>query len=506
MPSIPPLHRLLSALLAPGLLILGMLEPAQAQVAAPPPPLPAPVRPLEPEQPFLPQPQTPTPSIVHRQPAQPAQPPVELTDQDLAGDIKLTELILNQAMLQEDWDTLRRIMRFYPWMRGVDPVLRDYIQGALLRHDGRLADAIALYRQLVEQHPDLDYVRLELSTMLMEDRQFERSNAELALLHQRQLSDPAAQHSVEQYRQALAQQRRWNFRISAGLAYNNNVNSANRDRMLYLPVAAGGWTFWVPFAKGSDALPKSDWGLKYSGGANVERNIDGHHYYTLGADIDGVSYQEQRDYSDRTLTLRGGYKWQDADIWFSATPQVSQAWMGGRRYSHNHGLALEYGWRPSPDWQLMGAWLWLKRKYDDRDYAAYDGHLDILSLTAVRTLSPSLLAFGSLGLQRESTTAREYAYRFPWAQLGVVKTFGSTLGARLSARYGRQSYDQPYALFLNQERRDRELRLDASLWAPGFTIAGLEPKLNISYLRITSNLPMYARDRTEVSLMFEKRF
>lgn len=80
------------------------------------------------------------------------------------------------------------------------------------------------------------------------------------------------------------------------------------------------------------------------------------------------------------------------------------------------------------------------------------------------------------------------------------------LGARLSARYGRQAYESPYALFLNQRRRDRELRVDASVWSPDFKIAGLEPKLNLSYLKIASNLPMYARDRTEVSLMLEKRF
>ena len=75
--------------------------------------------------------------------------------------------------------------------------------------------------------------------------------------------------------------------------------------------------------------------------------------------------------------------------------------------------------------------------------------------------------------------AGEYSYRFPWAQLGVVKTCGRVLGARLSARYGQQSYKAPYALFLNQRRHDHELRVDASVWTPDFTIAGLEPKLNL---------------------------
>ncbi|MCH3795351.1 hypothetical protein, partial [Campylobacter jejuni] len=70
---------------------------------------------------------------------------------------------------------------------------------------------------------------------LMEDRQFAQSDAELADLRLGSL-EPAAQRSVMLYRQALAQQRRWNFRLGAGTAYSNNVNSANRDPMLYLPV------------------------------------------------------------------------------------------------------------------------------------------------------------------------------------------------------------------------------------------------------------------------------
>ncbi|MFY2568999.1 surface lipoprotein assembly modifier [Achromobacter ruhlandii] len=498
-------HSLFTAIVI-SLLVTGYPLTPQAQPTTPlRAVLPAPVRPLEPDTPTLPPPPRPTPAITHRQPTQPAQPPVELTDQDLADDLKLTERILNQAMLQEDWSTLRRVMRFYPWMAGVDPILRDYVHGALLRHDGRLAEAIALYRQLVAQHPDLGYVRLELATMLMEDRQFAQSDAELADLRLGSL-EPAAQRSVMLYRQALAQQRRWNFRLGAGTVYSNNVNSANRDPMLYLPVATRQGPLWVPFAKGRDALPKADWGLKYSSCANVERNLGGHHYYTLGADIDGTAYRVQRDYNDRSLTLRGGYKWQDATRWFAATPQAGRSWMGSRRYSHNRGLSLEYGWRPTPGWQLMGAWLWLKRGYDDRAYAAYDGHLDVLSLTAIRVFSPALLAYASVGLQREAVAAGEYTYRFPWAQMGVVKTFGQMLGTRLSARYGRQAYKAPYALFLNQRRRDHELRVDASVWTPDFKIAGLEPKLNLSYLKITSNLPMYARDRTEVSLMLERRF
>ena len=80
------------------------------------------------------------------------------------------------------------------------------------------------------------------------------------------------------------------------------------------------------------------------------------------------------------------------------------------------------------------------------------------------------------------------------------------LGTRLSARYGRQAYETPYSLFLNQRRRDHELRVDASVWTPDFKIVGLKPKLNLSYLKITSKLPMHARGQTEASLMLDKRF
>lgn len=429
----------------------------------------------------------------------------ELYDEDLKENVALTEHILNQAMLHEDWSTLQRIMRFYPDMAGIDVVLRDYVQGALYRHDGRYAQAIALYRQLIAQHPDLDYVRLELGVMLMENKAWREADQQFAMV-QRQPLDPDAQHDVAMYRYMMQREQQWQFQAGMGLAYNNNINSANKDPFLRLPIAGPeGTTFWLPFAKNPDALPQAAWGLKYAASAQREQSVGGNHFYTLAAEGDGVNHRHQNALSDQSITLRGGYKRQDVDSWFAVTPQVSKAWVGGKPYRHSHGLTIEAGYRPDMPWQFMGSFIWLKRHYHDASYSAYDGPITAYSLAAMRAFTPRLMAYGRAGMQNESARSGEYASRFPWLEVGASSTLGNTVGARFSIKYGHRHYKKPYGLFLYTQRRDREVELNATLWKPGLTLKGLQPRLYVSHKRNHSNLRMYARSQTELALMFEKR-
>lgn len=446
---------------------------------------------------------TPAPA---RKPSDRNQAPVpELNDEDLKANVALTEHILNQAMLHEDWSTLQRIMRFYPSMSGIDVVLRDYVQGALYRHHGQYAKAISLYRQLITQHPDLDYVRLELGLMLMENKAWREADQQFATV-QRQALDPDAQHDVAMYRYMMQREQQWQVQAGVGLAHNNNINAANKDAFLRLPIAGPeGSTFWLPFAKNPDALPKAAWGLKYTASAQREQNLGGNHFYTLAAEGDGVNYRHHNAYSDQSITLRGGYKYQDVNTWFAVTPQLGKAWVGGKPYRHSHGLGIEAGYRPDMSWQFMGSFLWLKRDYDDPDYGAYDGPLRVYSLAAMRAFSPQLMVYGRAGMQNESARSGEYASRFPWLEVGASSTLGNVVGTRLSVKYGHRHYKKPYALFLYTQRRDREIELNATLWKPGLTLYGFQPRLYASYSRHHSNLPMYARSQTEVALMFEKR-
>src|SRR5690606_29950825 len=169
-----------------------------------------------------------------------------VTDEDLKANPQLAAMILNQAMLQEDWAVLKHVMRFYPQMDSVDPILRDYVQGALYRHEGDYPRAIALYQGIVDQHSDLDYVRLELAIMLFENKQYRQADEHFIRARKGSM-ERGAHMNAQRYQLALEQQRRWKFSLQGGLAYNSNLNSANRDKDLYLPVNVPGvGPIWHP--------------------------------------------------------------------------------------------------------------------------------------------------------------------------------------------------------------------------------------------------------------------
>lgn len=465
----------------------------------------APIRPIDPEISLPDSPLLLEPALPRLSPSKPSGSSRELSDEDLKNDPQLASMILNQAMLSEDWEVLRRIMRFYPMLAGADPILRDYIQGALYRHDGDYPQAIALYEKIIQAHPDLDYVRLELAIMLFENKQYSQAQIQFAQARQGHI-EAAAHLNAQRYQAALAEQKRWKLSLLSGLSYNDNLNSANQDKFLYLPLAlSDGNTYWLPFAKSPEQFPKASWGWRYRAAATLERHIKGQHFLTLQADVDGTAYFTQRQYDERSLNLAIGYKYQNINSWLALTPQLSKTWMGERAYSHSHGMGAEAGYMQGK-WQWMSSYLWLKRQYDDKPYQGYDGHVQAVSATAVHIWNPSVVSFASLGWQRESVQSGEYSSRMPWVQTGAILNWKNNLAARLSIRYGEKRYDEPYKLFLRTPRRDKEWRFSTQLWKPNWKPWGLEPKLDYHYTHNKSNLPIYSRNRNEFTLLFEKRF
>lgn len=439
---------------------------------------------------------------------QPAQKLPELSDQDLQRNRPLAEHVINQAMLREDWKTLERVMAFYPQMPGADPMLVDYVQGALARRAGRHGEAIARYRRMLAADPTLSYVRLDLAGMLSEDKQYKGAERELdAVLRDLRLA-PAARASAMQYRQALARQQGWHGSLALGWGWNSNVNQGTDNEVLYLPVGVTENNVLVLFELPKDAKdrPHSAHGPRLEAIASRDFNLGGHHNLTLGGGVDGASYLALHDFNRVTANVRAGYKWQNLSSWLNVTPLASRMWQGGKGYSRGSGISADYGRWLGGSWQASGSFLWLARRYDDSRYADYEGHIRGATLSLTKIVSPNLALFGGLSLQDEQARDAENSSLRRNAQIGGLYSLANGLSTRASARYTHRKFDAPYSLFLWQERRDREYALDASAWNRHWQVAGFTPKLNVSYLRVKSTLYAYPRTEKEISLMLEKTF
>ncbi|ELC5005254.1 DUF560 domain-containing protein, partial [Salmonella enterica] len=417
--------------------------------AAPPLPAVAPARPLD-AAPQVDAPKSELPGIQPRFQADAGgrknADSVQITDDDLKKNVRLTESILNQAMIREDWDTIVSIMQFYPLMPGHDVILEGYVRGALERHDGDYGAAISTYRALTESHPDLDYVKLEMATAMFDNRQYADAEKVFKSLAETPL-DIAAQRDIYMYRRAMVKQGEWNFHASIGRVFDNNVNSANGDKDIYLPqhpvyiigneIYVSDEVIWIPFGKDRDSRPYKDWGTLYGFSADKEKNIRGNHYATFSGGVNGKFFDRYKDYNDNSVFLAAGYKYQSARHWVSLTPQVNKRWWGSASYSTAGGGSIEYGYRPSNLWQLSLSDTYLEQRYDDRQYKGYNGRSNTITPQVIHSVNENFALFGSVSYKKEITREKAYGSRYPSATLGTYARAGQWIAGNASFTYGK---------------------------------------------------------------------
>ncbi|MGO3743202.1 surface lipoprotein assembly modifier [Kerstersia sp.] len=432
----------------------------------------------------------------------------QVSDEDLRGNLSLAERVINQAMLNEDWQVLGRLMDFYPAMAGADPILADYVLGALARHEGRHAEAIRRYRAILARQPDLSYVRLDLGAMLFENKAYREADDEFAAVLRDMRMVQGARTSAMAYRHLLAQRLAWEGAYAVGYGWTSNVNSATDNRFFYMPVDIdenGVLYLWEMEKDGKD-LPHSGHGPAWSVQAGREFNLAGNHFLGVQASSHGTLYGRQSDYNEFAANFRLGYKYQDIDSWFGVTPHLGKLWLGGKSYSDSHGISLDYGRWLTGRWQVSGAYTWMERRYQDSRYRGYEGKLRSVSMNVLHVWSPASILFAGLAWQDEDARSGEASSVRRSVQVGAFRQFGQGVQARASLRYTRRRFDAPYSLFLWQDRRDREYQADVSLWQRDWQVLGMTPRLDLSYLRVKSNLYAYPRSEKTATLWLERAF
>ena len=178
----------------------------------------------------------------------------------LRGNAALATALINRALMAQQWDLLAELLALYAQAEGYDAVLYDYARGAWLRSQQRYPEAIALYRGILAQQPDLAYPRFDLGVMLFENRQYREADAELARAKP-DLAEPM-QQLVERYQAEIARQQRWQPQINLQYEQTDNVNNASAERDIVLN--------GVRFVKNEESLPQSAHGLRYGVGLGAK--------------------------------------------------------------------------------------------------------------------------------------------------------------------------------------------------------------------------------------------
>ena len=405
---------------------------------------------------------------------------------------------INRAVVARDWDTLQTLLSSYRALPDFNPILHDYALGGLRRSQLRHDEAVALYRGILAQQPDLAYPRFDLGVMMFENKQYREAKAEL----KRAKPDlqPPMQQLADRYLASIESAQSWQPDVSLQYEQTDNVNNASSERVIE-------WN-GRRWNKTADSLPQKAHGIRYGAGISREINVGGHHFVYGSLNGDGVHYWDNQDFNEQSLRLAAGYKNRSAVQSFGIVPFAEQNWLGGKRYNRETGIHTDFSRRLNEKWRLSLNAGYIKKYYRNSGSAArYNSHMPLAGATLAYSAPKNWLLYGGADWSHDMTKEAEQASVRQGIRFGAAKAFENGFGIRTNLRYARRTFDAPGSLVYRLTRKDHEYQANASIWHNKISWKGLVPHLNFRYLKIDSNMSgFYSRKSMQTFVSVEKQF
>ena len=379
--------------------------------------------------------------------------------------------------------------------------------GAAMRAEGDARDAhldraIAAFRDILIDRPELVRVRLELARafFLKEEDVLARRHFEQVLAGRP--PTPVALN-IQRFLGTIRARRRWDAHFGMSVAPDSNLNAASSEPTIWLDTPFGR----LPFTRQGDYAPKSGLGLSMWGGGDHQYPLTPRLRLRSGARASILEYKGGK-FDRYTGSADLGPRWLiDPRTEASLLATVERQWSTGTPETDRFGLRLETERRLSPRFSLSGRASALRRNCRDCNWL--DGPVGEISLGASWAALPTLRLGGDAGRSWDGAESRNWRNAGVHAGLGATLALpaGFTVGVRASLR--RTDYQgQGFAhnTIDGQQRKDRNRTLSASVHNRGFTVAGFSPRLSTVAERRDTNAQALDYKRNRIELGFVRQF
>ena len=364
--------------------------------------------------------------------------------------------------------------------------------------DALLDEAIAAFRTILIERPELVRVRLELARAF-----FFKGEDDLARRHFEQvlagdLPAPVAAN-VRGFLNQMRARQRWNFNLGVALAPDSNIGGSSDERTIYI--------FNLPFRRDTQELTTSGIGVALWGGAEYQVPLGDRLRLRAGAEAARREY-ERSQFDQFFLATHAGPRWLvDGNTEASVLASARQRWLGTVRDHRDLGARLEAGHRVSESVTVFGQASWHGRRYRRR--TNLDGPVLDASLRGSWVAMPTMRLNLSAGYGRERPRRERARNRSRWlgAGVSVILPLGFTVGGGGELRW--TDYEGnwlPYTRVFGEAREDRTRSLRASVYNRAITVAGFSPELVLVREERTTNAQLYDYERMRGELRFVQQF
>ena len=365
------------------------------------------------------------------------------------------------------------------------------------RREALLDEAIASFRTMLVNRPELVRVRLELARAF-----FLKGVDSLARRHfERVLAgEPpeAVAANVRLFLLRIRARRRWDMHVGAAIAPDSNIGGGSDERTIQI--------FGLPFERDAEELTTSGVGLSVWGGGEYQHPLGERVLLRAGADLSRREHEGSAFDETFASTHVGPRFLIDRDTEVSVLAVASQRWAGTVKDFHAVGGRVEAGRRLSRSVTANGRLSWEDRHYRTR--TSLDGDALDLSLGGAWVIAPTVRAEVSVGYGRERpewVRERHERYR-AGAGVSVILPRGFTVGG--GGEYRWTNYEEGWFPHVPDggAREDRTWSVRASVYNRGITVYGFSPEVAVVHEVRKTNAQLYDYDRTRGELRFVRQF
>ena len=374
-----------------------------------------------------------------------------------------------------------------------DPDVRAearFRHGQMLTQSGKLVQAAAVLRRLLDEKPDATRARLELAQLLNRMGNNDQALRELRAAQSAGLP-PAVARLVDRYSEAIRAARPAGASFEIAIAPDSNISRSTADDTLQ--------TILGDFEIDPDSKARSGLGLRIGAQAYRRFELGGSGHKLLARANGSADLYRQTDYSDVALDASVGPELHLGRSRVNLSLGATQRWYGFKPSVRSARLDASWS-RPIGDrsqFRLSGS----AGLIDNRNNDLQDGKFFTGQLSLEHALSPTRGVGVTLGADRLS--ARDPAYSTTNGRVGVFawQDVGRTT-LTVGAEFGRLKADDRLVL-LPDARSDRLSRFTFGATFRQFSFGGFAPVSRLVIERNRSSVEFYdfSRTRTEIGIV-----
>ena len=368
----------------------------------------------------------------------------------------------------------------------------------------KLDEAIAAFRAVLVERPELVRVRLELARafFLKEEDRLARRHFEQVLAGR---PPPAVAANIVRFLNIMRARRKWEARFGMAVAPDSNLNAASGERTILLDTPFGR----LPFTRQGDIAPKSGLGVSLWGGGEYQHPLPGSGRWLLRSGADASVREYKGGDFDRQFASAhlGPRRLIDGATRASLLATVQREWIAGQPNTDRFGLRLEGGRRLTPRLFANGRLSAARRNCRGCDWL--DGPVGDVSLGLNWAVLPTLRVGGNAGWDWSRANLEHWRSAGP--RLGAGATLDLPLGFTLGAYASLQRTEYQGRGFAHntidrKPREDETRTLSASVHNRAVTLAGFSPRVSFVREERETNAQALDYDRNRAELSFVRQF